>query len=236
MAILTWSIEDSTRNDEYGRFAPKTVRSIRIRRFRGVHPGCIRDLAFLVPTGRAAEYRDNETGFHVIRMSHYSQLIGLEAGLSEEQAELLLHASPMHDVGKTGIPDNVLLKPGKLDDSEWEVMKQHPTIGGQIIGQHSSEILDMARMIALTHHEKWDGSGYPRGLKGDEIPLMCRIIPIADVFDALTSERPYKKPWTVEDTLDHMKSLNGSHFDPALVDAFIEVLPGILKIKSEYVD
>ncbi len=186
--------------------------------------------------GRAAEYRDNETGNHVIRMSHYSQLIGLEAGLSDEQAELLLNAAPMHDVGKIGIPDNILLKPAKLDDDEWETMRQHTTFGAEIIGNHSSEILDQARMITLTHHEKWNGKGYPRGLKGKEVPLMCRIIPIADVFDALTSERPYKQAWTSEKAVDVIQKEAGSHFDPALVEAFREVLPEILKIKKQYAD
>ncbi len=186
--------------------------------------------------GRAAEYRDNETGLHVIRMSHYSQLIGLEAGLSEEQADLLLNAAPMHDVGKIGIADNILLKPAKLDDTEWDIMKQHTTFGAEIIGDHSSELLDMARMIAITHHEKWDGSGYPRGLKGNEVPLMCRIVPIADIFDALTSMRPYKKPWSVEDAMAEINAMKATHLDPTLVDAFIEVLPDVLKIKKEYSD
>lgn len=186
--------------------------------------------------GRAAEYRDNETGNHVIRMSHYSQLIGLEAGMSEEQAELLLNAAPMHDVGKIGIPDSILLKPDKLDDSEWETMRQHTTFGAEIIGNHSSEILDQARMIALTHHEKWDGTGYPRGLKGKDVPLMCRIVPIADVFDALTSERPYKKAWTPEKAVEVIQKDAGTHFDPTLVEAFMDVLPEVLKIKKQYAD
>lgn len=186
--------------------------------------------------GRAAEYRDNETGNHVIRMSHYSQLIGLEAGLSDEQAELLLNAAPMHDVGKIGIPDSILLKPDKLDDAEWETMQQHTTFGAEIIGNHSSEILDQARMIAQTHHEKWDGTGYPRGLKGKDISLMCRIVPIADVFDALTSERPYKKAWTPEKAVEVIQKDAGTHFDPTLVEAFMDVLPEVLKIKKQYAD
>ncbi|MEE3157596.1 MAG: HD domain-containing phosphohydrolase, partial [Pseudomonadota bacterium] len=137
--------------------------------------------------GMAAEYKDNETGLHVIRMSHFSRIIALEAGFSAEDAEELLHAAPMHDVGKIGIPDAILQKPGKLDADEWAIMQQHPDIGARIIGEHDASMLQMARRIALGHHEKWDGSGYPAGLAGTDIPVEARIIAIADVFDALTS-------------------------------------------------
>lgn len=186
--------------------------------------------------GLAAEYKDNETGLHVIRMSHYSRVLALAAGFSEAQAEELLNAAPMHDVGKIGIPDAVLRKPGKLDGEEWEVMKQHAQIGADIIGEHPSGLLRMAREIALNHHEKWDGSGYPRGIGGAEIPVEARIIAIADVFDALTSELPYKKAWPVEEAVQLLREQSGRHFDPELVELFLGQLPAILEIKERWAE
>lgn len=186
--------------------------------------------------GLAAEYKDNETGLHVIRMSHYSRVLALAAGFSEAQAEELLNAAPMHDVGKIGIPDAVLRKPGKLDGEEWEVMKQHAQIGADIIGEHPSGLLRMAREIALNHHEKWDGSGYPRGIGGAEIPVEARIIAIADVFDALTSERPYKKAWPVEEAVQLLREQSGRHFDPELVELFLGQLPAILEIRERWAE
>ncbi len=186
--------------------------------------------------GRAAEFRDNETGNHIIRMSHFCRLIATAAGLGEKSVEILYNASPMHDVGKIGIPDAILLKPGKLTDEEWQVMRQHPQIGADIIGQHSDELLQTAWTIALCHHEKWDGSGYPAGLIGEQIPLVARIAALADVFDALTTERPYKKAWSIEDALRHIESQAGSHFDPALIAPFKQVLPQMLKIREEFSD
>lgn len=184
--------------------------------------------------GRAAEYKDNETGLHVIRMSKYSQQIALSYGMSENDAELILNVAPMHDVGKIGIPDRILLKPGKLDAEEWELMKKHCEYGVLIIGEHSSLLLKRACIAAMSHHEKWNGTGYPKGLKGDTIPLIGRIIAIADVFDALTSERPYKKAWGIEDAFDLIKKEKKEHFDPELVDSFTNVKPEILRIKEKY--
>ncbi len=186
--------------------------------------------------GRAGEYRDNETGMHVIRMSKSCRLLALAAGLGEEFAEILLNASPMHDVGKIGIPDGILLKPGKLDGAEWEIMKSHAEIGADIVGESWVEIMAMARSVALTHHEKWDGSGYPRCLKGEAIPIEGRIAAVADVFDALTSERPYKKAWPVNEAIPFINENAGSHFDPVLVRLFNEKLPEILKIGDDYSD
>ncbi len=185
---------------------------------------------------RAAECRDNETGMHVIRMSRYSYLLAQAMGLSINQCELLQHASPMHDIGKIGIPDSILLKAGKLDATEWEVMKSHTKIGGQILSGSGSKLLQMAESIAYTHHEKWDGSGYPRGLKGEDIPIEGRIVAICDVFDALTSGRPYKKAWSVEKAVQELKDNSGINFDPFLVNIFIEILPQILKVKECYTD
>ncbi|WP_313513664.1 two-component system response regulator [Pseudomonas sp.] len=184
--------------------------------------------------GLAAEYKDNETGLHVIRMSHYSQVLARAAGYSEAQAEELLHAAPMHDVGKIGIPDAILRKRGALDEDEWAVMRSHVLIGAKIIGEHASGLLRTAQRIALAHHEKWDGSGYPHGLAGEAIPLEARIVAIADVFDALTSVRPYKAAWTVEDALDLVRRESGRHFDPRLVELFLECLPEVLAIKARW--
>ena len=186
--------------------------------------------------GRASEFKDNETGNHVIRMSHYSRLIAQAVGMGKESVDLLFHAAPMHDVGKIGIPDSVLLKPGKLNDAEWNIMRKHPEIGGEIIGDHHDDLLRTARIVALTHHEKWDGSGYPKQLKGEEIPLTGRIVSLADVFDALTSERPYKRAWSSEDAVHLIEENAGTHFDPALIQPFKSVLPEILKIKDQYTE
>ena len=186
--------------------------------------------------GRAAEFKDNETGLHVIRMSHYSRLLGLVAGLGEDEVDVLFNAAPMHDIGKIGIPDRILQKPGKLDTGEWEVMKQHAEIGARIIGNHDSILLETARVIALTHHEKWNGRGYPEGLEGDEIPLVGRIVAIADVFDALTSVRPYKRAWPVDEAVGLLQKEAGQHFDPDLISKFLEVLPQVLEIKERYAE
>jgi len=186
--------------------------------------------------GLAAEYKDNETGLHVIRMSHYARLLGVAAGMHAAQADDLLHAAPMHDVGKIGIPDRILQKPGPLDADEWAIMQSHATIGGDIIGEHARGMLAVARNIALTHHEKWDGSGYPRGLAGEQIPLEGRIVAVADVFDALTSARPYKAAWTIEEAVAYLREQRGRHFDPVLVDLFLAQLPAICAIRERWAE
>ncbi len=186
--------------------------------------------------GRAAEYKDNQTGLHVIRMSHYCRLIGEAVGMPEDQAEILLNAAPMHDVGKIGIPDRILQKPGRLTDEEWELMKRHPSMGAEIIGRHDSDVLTMARVIALTHHERWNGSGYPEGLSGEEIPFVGRVVAVADVFDALTSERPYKEAWSVDDAVDFLTKEAGVLFDPSLVAGLRAALPEIVAHQQRYAD
>ncbi|KAA1171458.1 response regulator [Marinobacter salinexigens] len=191
-------------------------------------------LAVVHRLGRAAEYKDNETGLHVIRMSYFARVIALEAGMCEAWADTLLNAAPMHDIGKIGIPDAVLQKPGKLNPEEWAVMQQHARIGAEIIGEDGSDLLNMAREVALCHHEKWDGTGYPEGLKGKDIPLSARIVALADVFDALTSERPYKKAWSIERATDLVREQSGKHFDPELVDVFFRSLPGILEVRERW--
>ncbi len=183
---------------------------------------------------RAAEYRDDDTAAHVERMSRYSRAIALSLDLSHRTAEAILYAAPMHDVGKIGIPDRILLKPGKLDPDEWLVMKSHSDIGKKILEGAQEGFLKLAEVIAWTHHEKWDGSGYPRGLSGKGIPLVGRITAVADVFDALICRRPYKEPFPVEKALRIIREGAGSHFDPRVVDAFFSVRADILAIMEEH--
>ena len=184
--------------------------------------------------GRAAEYKDTDTGEHIARMSQYSKLLALEFGMGEQQAELLRQAAPMHDVGKIGIPDAILLKPGRLTPDEFDHMKQHAAIGAQILANSSSALLQLAHKLAIEHHEKWDGSGYPNGLKGEQISVEGRIVAIADVFDALTSKRPYKEAWGVEEALENMQAQAGKHFDPHLINLFVNKLDAIIAIKNAY--
>lgn len=186
--------------------------------------------------GRAAEYKDNETGLHVMRMSHYAQVLALAYGFSEQKAEDLLHAAPMHDIGKIGIADSILLKPGKLTVEEYQEMQKHPLIGAEIIGDCESDLLKMAKAVALYHHEKWDGTGYPFGLSGEQIPVEARIVALSDVFDALTSARPYKQAWSIEQTLQHIRAQKGQHFEPLLVDLLEQNLQQILAIKQRWAE
>jgi putative two-component system response regulator len=183
---------------------------------------------------RAAEYRDPETGAHIIRMAHFSKLISARLGLSPEDQDLLLEAAPLHDIGKVGIADKILLKPGRLDAEEFEVMKQHAVFGYELLKGSSSRVLQSGAEIAHGHHEKFDGSGYPRGLKGEEIPIFSRIVAVADVFDALTSERPYKKAWTLDAAVDFLISGSGSHFDPQCVKAFLNAWEDVLEVRARY--
>jgi len=173
---------------------------------------------------RAAEYRDEDTGIHIVRMSKLCAKLGAALGLDAQQCDLILNASPLHDIGKLGIPDSILLKPAKLSPEEWSIMKTHTAIGAKLLADSDSELMTMAETIALTHHEKWDGTGYPRGLKGEDIPLVGRIVAICDVFDALMSRRPYKKAWTLDEALAEIKRTSGTHFDPQVANAFFHVV------------
>jgi putative two-component system response regulator len=186
--------------------------------------------------GRAAEYRDNETGMHVMRMSHITRLLALAHGMDETRAETLFQASPMHDVGKIGTPDHILMKPGKLTEDEWAIIKRHTVIGAEIIGNHPSDLLATARVVALRHHERWDGTGYPDGLKGKEIPVEARIVALADVFDALLSVRPYKPAWSLEMTMEYIRGAKGGHFDPRLIEEFLRILPDCLAVREQFRD
>ncbi len=184
----------------------------------------------------AAEYKDPETYNHIVRVGLYAELMAREIGLEKEVCENIMIAAPMHDIGKIGIPDAILLKKGKLNDAEWEVMKRHTIIGYEILKDSSSELLQMAALVALDHHEKWDGTGYPYGKKEEEISLWGRITAIADVFDALLSKRPYKEPWTLEEATEHMKKLSGRQFDPELVGVFFDNIDKVMEIREKYKD
>jgi putative two-component system response regulator len=179
---------------------------------------------------QAAESRDHDTGVHITRMSRLCSHLAQAAGAAPAIAEMLLNAAPMHDVGKIGIPDHILLKPGKLDADEWEIMRSHAAIGAELLAGSRSPVVQMGELIALTHHEKWDGSGYPRGLKGDEIPFVARVTAVCDVFDALISVRPYKSAWPVDQALEEVGKGAGGHFDPELVATFVRIFPEILEI------
>ncbi len=182
----------------------------------------------------AAEFRDNETGMHIKRMSNYSALIAKKIGLSQEECDDILYTSAMHDVGKIGIPDHILLKPASLSDEEWKIMKTHAFIGYKVLSRINTDMMKKAAILAYTHHEKWDGSGYPRGLSGEDIPLEGRICAIADVFDALTSKRVYKPEFPIEKAVEILKEGRGNHFDPKLIDIFLDSMDEILAIKEKY--
>lgn len=184
--------------------------------------------------GEAGHYNDTDTGAHIWRMAAYSKALARQAGWTEEQAEELELAAPMHDTGKIGTPDNVLKAPRKLTPDEWTIMKGHTVIGHSILGHSNNPVFKMAAEIALSHHEKWDGNGYPNGLAGENIPISARIVAIADVFDALTMKRPYKEPWSVEDAMAEIRRSAGSHFDPTLVDVFLSIEDEIVAIRDEW--
>ncbi|MEQ9329091.1 MAG: response regulator [Rhodospirillales bacterium] len=186
--------------------------------------------------GIASSFRDNETGAHVRRMSEGCRLIALEAGLGDPFARMILRASPMHDVGKIGIPDHVLLKPGPLDPEEWAIMQRHSEIGADMLSGHPSPVMQMAERIAHSHHERWDGKGYPRGLTGNEIPVEARICAISDVFDALTSRRPYKAPWPASRAIDFIRNGAGTQFDPRIVNCFLAVADRIVELRCAMPD
>lgn len=195
-----------------------------------------REQELLFRLSRAAEFRDPETGAHIQRMAHYSRLIAIGLGVSVDEQELILQAAPMHDVGKIGIPDAILLKPGKLSHEEFELMKGHSALGYELLSGSASSVLQTAATIAISHHEKFDGSGYPYGTVGEAIPLFGRIVAVADVFDALTSARPYKLAWEVDQAAAFLREGRGLHFDPTCVDAFLARWDEVLAIKARFQD
>lgn len=184
----------------------------------------------------AAEYRDEGTAAHIMRMSNYAAILAKGLKLPPGKVEIVLHASSMHDIGKIGIPDGILLKKGKLENKEWEIMKQHTIIGSRILKESNSDFLKAGDVIAASHHEKWDGSGYPNGLKGEEIPHFGRICAVADVFDALTTKRPYKEAFSNEEAFDILKKGHETHFDPEVVDVFFEKVEDIINVQNTFYD
>lgn len=186
--------------------------------------------------GFAAEYRDTETAAHTIRVGEYSRLLGKKLGLENKMVDLLHQAAPLHDIGKIGIPDAILLKPGKFEPDEWKIMKTHTSIGAEILENDNDPLIVMARSIALNHHEKWNGKGYPNGLSGNNIPIEGRIVMLADVYDALTMVRPYKAAWTTEETIAFIKKESGTSFDPDIVHLFLGIINDFLTIRQECLD
>jgi len=198
------------------------------RRTHEAHLDTIRRLTI------AAEYKDEDTARHIERIGLYSEVLARALGFSPGDVEIMLHAAPMHDVGKLGVPEQILLKPGKLDDEEWVVMRSHTTMGARILAGSDSPLLQMGEKIALSHHEKWDGSGYPNGLSGEDIAIEGRICGVVDFFDALTMDRPYRKAVPNDEVLEMMKGDSGTHFDPDVLDAFLSVLEEIKVVQQEY--
>ena len=184
----------------------------------------------------AAEYKDEDTANHLKRVSHYAYILALDLGLPEYKARIIKLTAPMHDIGKIGVPDSILLKPARLTKEEFEIVKRHTVIGAKILSGSPYELLKTAEVIALTHHENYDGTGYPLGLKGEDIPLEGRLITIVDVFDALTSKRPYKEPWEVDRALSFIKEQRERKFDPKIVDSFLNCFGDILRIKAKFSD
>lgn len=195
-----------------------------------------RELETVLRLSKAAEFRDPETGAHILRMAHYAQMIGRRLGLAEADLDLLLHAAPLHDIGKVATPDTILLKPGKLTPVEFEIMKDHARHGYDILKDSASAYLRAGAEIAHGHHEKFDGSGYPQGLSGQAIPLFSRIVAVADVFDALTSQRPYKPAWSLDSAAEFIHKSAGQHFDPSCVDAFLMDWNEVLRIRDRFRD
>jgi putative two-component system response regulator len=186
---------------------------------------------------RAAEFRDRGTGDHIKRMSHYAAALARKLGHNQEVVEAILYATPMHDIGKIGIPDSILLKPGRHDPAEWDTMRQHTRIGARIVEGSDYGFIKLAGIIALTHHEHWDGGGYPFGLRGAQIPAVGRITTVADVFDAMTTSRPYRlQPIPVEEAFAYIKESAGTHFDPEMAGAFLAMREEVLNIKEQFSD
>lgn len=194
-----------------------------------------REKETLMRLARAGEHKDYDTAMHLQRMSLYSKAIASAIGMNEADAEVIELAAPLHDIGKIGIPDSILLKQGPLDDFELKIMRNHPLIGYEILQDSPSKYLQMGGEIALAHHERFDGTGYPYGLKGKDIPLSARIVAIADVFDALTSARPYKEAWPVDKAFDYLREESGKHLDPELVDVMLSIRKSIVKIRDEHI-
>ncbi|GBE09070.1 cyclic di-GMP phosphodiesterase response regulator RpfG [bacterium BMS3Bbin11] len=203
---------------------------------RGTREILARERETLLRLAKAGEYRDEGTGNHVLRIARYTRLLAEALQLSRRDCEELELAAPMHDIGKVGVPDSILLKEGPLDEQETEIMREHPDIGHEILRDSESRYINLGAEIALSHHEKYDGTGYPNGLKGDAISLAGRIVAVVDVFDALTTRRPYKEAWLMEDAVDYIRNASGSHMDPDVVGAFLGNLERFRQIRDELSD
>lgn len=215
---------------QQGESVKERARSLENQVLKGLHEVEQRERETLYRLAKAIEYRDLGTGVHLLRMSHYAEVIGEALGLSEEDLEIITSAAPLHDIGKIGIPDAVLLKRGGLTEEEFAVMRRHPLIGYEILRDSQSRFVQMGALIALRHHERWDGSGYPDGLRGETIPLPARIVAVSDVFDALTSERPYKRAWEPDQAFEYIRAHRGTLFDPASADALLNNKARVLDI------
>jgi putative two-component system response regulator len=222
----------STANNQLVKYASDLQKTIsNLKNSNRALQDAYRDTIFRLVL--ASEYKDKETGNHITRMSRYSTHLAAKYGLSSEEIDNIAFAAPMHDVGKIGIPDSIILKNGMLTENEFSVIKTHTTIGADILENSKSSILQIAHSIALSHHERWNGTGYPKGLKGENIPLYARIVAISDTFDALTSHRPYKSPYPVDIACEFIVRDKEIHFDPALVDIFIDSVDDFIKIKND---
>jgi two-component system response regulator RpfG len=215
---------------QQGESVKERARSLEERVLAGLHEVEQRERETLYRLAKAIEYRDLGTGIHLLRMSHYAEALAEGMGMAEEEVRTLTSAAPLHDIGKIGIPDAVLLKRGSLSDEEFAVMRRHPLIGYEILRDSQSRFVQMGALIALRHHERWDGSGYPDGLRAEDIPLPARIVAVADVFDALTSERPYKRAWTSDEAFAYMETHRGTLFDPSCIDVLFVNQARILEI------
>jgi putative two-component system response regulator len=226
--------EDEARGFEAGGvdFVTKPVSATVVKARIKTHIALVDQSVILTSLGQAGEFKDNETGAHVRRMGRYAEILARRIGWSELACQAMRNTAPMHDIGKIAIPDAILLKPGKLDPAEWEVMKTHPQRGVEIIGAGRSGLMQMAARIALHHHEKWDGGGYPAGLAGQAIPIEGRIVAIADVYDALMSHRPYKQPWPLAEVIDYIREQSGRHFDPELVTLFLQSVDDFTTVRT----
>lgn len=217
-------------------YVTKPISAAVVRARIRTHIALVDQATVLDRLGVAGEFKDNETGAHVRRMGHYAQNMAHRLGWGDDYCQAIANTAPMHDIGKIAIPDRILLKPERLDKDEWTVMRSHPECGAQIIGANGSMLMQMAARIALSHHEKWDGSGYPYGLAGADIPIEGRIVAIADVYDALMSRRPYKEAWPQESVLGYIREQSALHFDPDLVRLFLDNADSFLAIRNLWPD
>lgn len=217
-------------------YITKPVSAAVVRARVRTHIAMVDQATVLDRLSLAGEFKDNETGAHVRRIGQYSSILAQRLGWSDIACKAIGNAAPMHDIGKIAIPDHILLKPDKLDEEEWHVMRTHPECGQAIIGVTGSALMRMASRIAFSHHEKWDGSGYPQNLAGADIPIEGRIVAIADVFDALMSRRPYKDPWPLDKVVAYLRDQSGGHFDPALIKVFLDSIDDFSSVRARLPD